>query len=494
MVARGDLGVELPFEEVPFAQKRIIALANQLGRPVITATQMLESMITHPRPTRAEASDVANAILDGTDAVMLSAETAAGAVSAAGRRGDDAHHSRDRDGSAVRSRDDRRGASRDGECPTRFAIAAASAAAVSMLGAPVLIVFTKSGFSARIVASQRPSVPILVLTDIPRTYRQLALVWGVIPELVPHCDTYEADGAGGPRTSSPARPGAEGRPRRSSPPAYRSTCPARPTRSRWRRCEAHVPRAPARASACPQLGCHCAVCRSADPRDKRTRVGRAWSRGRAARGCCSTRRPNCGCSSSPPASTASTRCCSRTTTPTTRTASTTSAPSRCAATARCRSTAPTRRSPASARKFGYMFDETVRPLPGTSKPEGGAIVFRHGESFVVGGVDVLPFARPARARAPSSASASVTSPTSPTPRPCPHDVLEQLRRREGARASTRSSAPSTPRTSASPRRFAWRARWGPNGRTSRTSRTTTFTPISKRNCRAASPRPSTASP
>ncbi|MDE3151932.1 MAG: pyruvate kinase [Gemmatimonadota bacterium] len=190
MVARGDLGVELPFEEVPFAQKRIIALANKLGRPVITATQMLESMITHPRPTRAEASDVANAILDGTDAVMLSAETAAGeyprlAVEAMTR---------------IIREIERQGAARPREAwrqigaarvSNEFAIAAASAAAVEMLHAPVLIVFTKSGFSARIVASQRPPVPILVLTDVPRTYRHLALVWGVIPELVPHCDTYE---------------------------------------------------------------------------------------------------------------------------------------------------------------------------------------------------------------------------------------------------------------------------------------------------------------
>jgi pyruvate kinase len=189
MVARGDLGVELPFEEVPYAQKRIIALCNHLGRPVITATQMLESMITHPRPTRAEASDVANAILDGTDAVMLSAETATGhyprlAVEAMSRIITE-----------IESRQQtwRRDTRRAGETvvSTEFAIAAASSAAVNMLKAPCLIVFTKSGFSARVVASHRPSVPILVLTDIPRTFRQLAMVWGVIPELVQHCNSYE---------------------------------------------------------------------------------------------------------------------------------------------------------------------------------------------------------------------------------------------------------------------------------------------------------------
>ncbi|MEP6992123.1 MAG: pyruvate kinase [bacterium] len=190
MVARGDLGVELPFEEVPIAQKRIIALCNKLGRPVITATQMLESMITHPRPTRAEASDVANAIFDGTDAVMLSAETAAGqyprlAVEAMSRIIIEIEkHPRV-------ARTDERRATTDIAVSTEQAIAAAATSAVRSLGAPALIVFTKSGFSARIVASHRPNVPILVLTDQERTYRQLALVWGVVPCLVPHCDTYD---------------------------------------------------------------------------------------------------------------------------------------------------------------------------------------------------------------------------------------------------------------------------------------------------------------
>ncbi|MEO7367744.1 MAG: pyruvate kinase [Gemmatimonadaceae bacterium] len=191
MVARGDLGVELPFEEVPGAQKRIIALANRLGRPVITATQMLESMIENPRPTRAEASDVANAILDGTDAVMLSAETAAGSyprLAVEAMRRIITHVEQHPPGGRSR-----RGIDRDVGVgvPTEVAIAAATTAAVDMLGAPLVVVFTKSGFSARIVAAYRPNVSILVLTDQPRTFRQLALVWGVIPELVQHCENYE---------------------------------------------------------------------------------------------------------------------------------------------------------------------------------------------------------------------------------------------------------------------------------------------------------------
>jgi pyruvate kinase len=190
MVARGDLGVELPFEEVPIAQKRIIKLANLIGRPVITATQMLESMIENPRPTRAEASDVANAIIDGTDAVMLSAETAAGAYPRL------AVQAMQRIISEVEQHPFKR--ARDGQrapeiiATTEETIAAATDTAQRMLGAPIIIVFTKSGSSARIVSAHRPAVPILALTDEPRTYSQLALVWGVIPAIVPHCETYEA--------------------------------------------------------------------------------------------------------------------------------------------------------------------------------------------------------------------------------------------------------------------------------------------------------------
>jgi len=189
MVARGDLGVELPFEEVPIAQKRIISLANRFGRPVITATQMLESMITNPRPTRAEASDVANAIFDGTDAVMLSAETASGAypklaVEAMVRIATEAEkHPVPRGTGADRVE--------PGHASVEETIAGATVTAVRMVGAVAVAVFTKSGFAARIVAARRPGVPIVAFTDQARTYRQLAMVWGVTPVLVPHADTYE---------------------------------------------------------------------------------------------------------------------------------------------------------------------------------------------------------------------------------------------------------------------------------------------------------------
>ena len=188
MVARGDLGVELPYETVPLVQKRLIAMCNELGRPVITATQMLESMITHARPTRAEASDVANAVLDGTDAVMLSAETAAGEYPVEAMR-------------AMRRiileiEKQPRAAMRDPSSSmetisTEEIIAAASETAARLAQAPAIVVFTKSGFSARIVAARRPGVPILAMTDQPRTFRQLSLVWGVTPQLVRPCQTYE---------------------------------------------------------------------------------------------------------------------------------------------------------------------------------------------------------------------------------------------------------------------------------------------------------------
>jgi pyruvate kinase len=197
MVARGDLGVELPFERVPLAQKRIIQLANLYGRPVITATQMLESMIEHPRPTRAEASDVANAILDGTDAVMLSGETATGAypqqaLDAIVRIGREIERSGFLErGPRYLTKPGLR--SRRGASPREHAVAAATVEAAQQVGAPAIIVITRSGFSARLVSSYRPSVPIFAVTTDSLTYRQLAAVWGVHPELAQVDEvTYES--------------------------------------------------------------------------------------------------------------------------------------------------------------------------------------------------------------------------------------------------------------------------------------------------------------
>ena len=187
MVARGDLGVEVPFEQVPLAQKRIVQLANYSGRPVIIATQMLDSMVQSPRPTRAEASDVANAVLDGTDAVMLSGETAAGEYPMQAAQAM-VRIIREIEGSGVLAQGPRYLAPPDawprgGATRREHAVASCTVDAVRQLDAPALIVITSSGFSARLVSSYRPPVPIFAVCTSPRTSRQLAPVWGVWPTL-----------------------------------------------------------------------------------------------------------------------------------------------------------------------------------------------------------------------------------------------------------------------------------------------------------------------
>ncbi len=179
MVARGDLGVELPAEDVPILQKRLIATSNRLGIPVITATQMLDSMLSNPRPTRAEISDVANAILDGTDAVMLSNETAVGkfpvqAVETMARIA----CRMEQDPIYKRRTEDMGGRS----IPN--AISSAVGQIAEQLGAAAIMTLTKSGATARNVSKFRPNKPILAITPHVDVARQLQLVWGVKPLLV----------------------------------------------------------------------------------------------------------------------------------------------------------------------------------------------------------------------------------------------------------------------------------------------------------------------
>jgi pyruvate kinase len=197
MVARGDLGVELSTEEVPTLQKRIIQAANAAGKVVITATQMLESMIDHARPTRAEASDVANAILDGTDAIMLSAETATGrfpveSVETMARiAGYTEEHEamKERRGALLRRE---AGTPRGpGTSPVAQGLARVAATLAAELECRLIVAFTESGATARLVSSFRPRATIVAITHRPEVYRQLALYWGVTPLPLPLVGTTD---------------------------------------------------------------------------------------------------------------------------------------------------------------------------------------------------------------------------------------------------------------------------------------------------------------
>ncbi len=189
MVARGDLGVEIPLERVPVEQKRIIAAANRAGKPVITATQMLESMIANPRPTRAEVTDVANAIYDGTDAVMLSGETAAGAYPIQAVR------VMDRVAREVEPTLNYARILLDKEStlePQTFdAISFDAVHTAQQLNAAVIVAFTSSGTTAHRVAKYRPHAPILAITPDPAACHRLALSWGTTPRLVPQFASIE---------------------------------------------------------------------------------------------------------------------------------------------------------------------------------------------------------------------------------------------------------------------------------------------------------------
>ncbi len=179
MVARGDLGVETPLEKVPLVQKMLIQKSNQAGKPVITATQMLRSMVENPRPTRAEVTDVANAILDGTDAVMLSEESATGkypveAVSMMSKIAEDAE-------SGVPYETWPQRVEAKGEKSIPEAVGQAACKLAESINAACIITFTQSGSTAQLVSKYRPQRPILAPTPLERTYRRLALNWGVIP-------------------------------------------------------------------------------------------------------------------------------------------------------------------------------------------------------------------------------------------------------------------------------------------------------------------------
>jgi len=193
MVARGDLGVEMPLEQVPLIQKRIIREANAKGIVVITATQMLESMISNPRPTRAEASDVANAILDGTDAVMLSGEMAVGqfpveTVAVMARIAETVDAEMD----CQRRDNPQTMLLRHYHASDAEAISDAAHTIATVADVAAIVAFTQSGLTARLISKDRPCVPIIALTPEEQVYRQLALWWGVTPFVCPYRQSIEA--------------------------------------------------------------------------------------------------------------------------------------------------------------------------------------------------------------------------------------------------------------------------------------------------------------
>jgi pyruvate kinase len=190
MVARGDLGIEMPPESVPIEQKRIVAMANKHLCFVIIATQMLESMVDNPRPTRAEASDVANAILDGSDAVMLSGETAIGEfpVKSVQMMASIIIQSEEHSSEWGRSS---LGLTEDSDHDNAVSITRAARELAHDRSVEAIAVFTRSGRTARLMSKARPVVPILAFTPEKRTYQYLSMLWGTRPYLIPHAESIE---------------------------------------------------------------------------------------------------------------------------------------------------------------------------------------------------------------------------------------------------------------------------------------------------------------
>lgn len=189
MVARGDLGVEIPAEEVPLVQKDLIKKCNALGKPVITATQMLDSMQRNPRPTRAEASDVANAIFDGTDAIMLSGETAAGQYPVEAVQ--TMHNIASRAEQALDHKELLSARSKDTDHNITDAIGQSVAHTALNLDVNAIITPTESGHTARMISKYRPKAPIIAATSNDHVVRRLALVWGVYPQLGQKAETTD---------------------------------------------------------------------------------------------------------------------------------------------------------------------------------------------------------------------------------------------------------------------------------------------------------------